>query len=230
MCRKLIYLSIYSDIDMDIDVYVNIYIYVSLSLALSLCVDRQTELLLKSLLILTSLLVFTVLTVYPVSLGHHVHTTRCRWFLWPGTAAYLRPRKVPEAWKRTTCQLNCHRAAAQPMPEKSSRGSHYTVTVPGKRVGHWGPLAMLQSLMPSICLNGFLNPSPPFHSSPRQTVFRLLSLPVINPFISKRFDQCCLEREPSCHGNSMGKTCSLVIQRWPCWSYAENETMDPIQM
>lgn len=108
-----------------------------------------------------------------------------------------------------------HAATAQPMPEKSSWGSHYTATVPGKRVGHWGPLAVLQSLMPSICLNGFRNPSPQFYSSPRQTVFRLLSLPVINPFISKRSDQCCLEWELPCRGNSTGKTCRPCFgQMW----------------
>lgn len=118
-----------------------------------------------------------------------------------GTAACSRPRKVSRVWKRTTCQPNC----SQPMPEKSSRGSHYTATVPGRRMGHWGPLAMLQSLMPSICLNGFLNPGPPFDSSPRQAVLHLLSLPVINPFISKRSDQCCLEWELPCWGNAAGK-------------------------
>lgn len=131
----------------------------------------------------------------------------CRWFLWFLTAGCSRPHKVSGVLKRTSCQPHCHRVTAQPISKKSSWGSHYTAIVPGKRVGHWGPLAVLQSLMPSICLNGFLNPSPQFHSSPRQTVFRLLSLPVINPFISKTSDQCGLEWKLPCHGNSTGKTC-----------------------
>lgn len=91
------------------------------------------------------------------------------------------------------------------MPEKSSRRSHYTAAVPVRGMGHLGPLAMLQSLMPSICLNGFLNPGPPFDSSQRQAVFRLLSLPVINPFISERSDQCCLEWGLPCQRNAVGK-------------------------
>lgn len=90
------------------------------------------------------------------------------------------------------------------------RAAEETITQPqcqGKRAGRRGPLAVLQSLMPSICLNGFLNPSPQFHSSPCQTVFRLLSPPVINPFISKRSDQCGLEWKLPCQGNGTGKTC-----------------------
>lgn len=75
-------------------------------------------------------------------------------------------------------------------------------------VGRRGPLAMLQSLMPSICLNGFLNPSPPFHSSPSQTVFRLSSPAVINPFISKKIrsmlsgTRAAMPRE-QCRGKNM---------------------------
>lgn len=138
----------------------------------------------------------------------------CRWFLWFLTAASLRPRKVSEVWKRTSCQPRCH-CSTNAWKEQLRKPLH-TAIVPGKRVGHRGPLAVLQSLMPSICLNGFLNPSPPFHSSPRQTVFRLLSLPVINPFISKRSDQCCLEWGLPCQGNSTGKTCSLVKQCLQC--------------
>lgn len=118
-------------------------------------------------------------------------------------------------------QLVSWTKAAPPMPEKSSRGSHYTAAVPGRRMGHWGPLAMLQSLMPSICLNGFLNPGPPFDSSPRQAVLHLLSLSVINPFISKRSDQCCLEWGLPCWGNAAGKSRASAYPQCP-WGWKWN--------
>lgn len=90
-------------------------------------------------------------------------------------------------------------------------------------VGQRGPLAMLQSLMPSICLNGFLNPSPPFHSSPSQTVFRLPSPAVINPFISKKIrsmlsgTRAAMPRE-----QCRGKTCGWVAQRSHYCDYTES--------
>lgn len=141
--------------------------------------------------------------------------------------AVLEQQPVRDLIKSQGCgeeQLVSSTAAAPPMPEKSRPGSHYTAAVPGRRMGHWGPLAMLQSLMPSICLNGFLNPGPPFDSSPRQAVFRLLSLPVINPFISKRSDQCCLEWELPCRGNAAGKNREF----WQ--SVLEDETGIKIEM
>lgn len=117
--------------------------------------------------------------------------------------------KSQGVWKRTTCQLNCSGSTnawkGQPKKPLHSRGAR-------EKDGPLGPLAMLQSLMPSICLNGFLNPGPPFDSSPRQAVLRLLSMPVINPFISKRSDQCCLEWELPCWSNAAGKNRTSV---WP---------------
>lgn len=138
--------------------------------------------------------------------------------------------------KRTTCQLNCRQAAAGAPAERSGGGGeggggHYVAVDARERgVGRRGPLAMVQSLMPSICLNGFLNPSPPFHSSPSQTVFRLPSPAVINPFISKKIRsmlsgaRAAMPRE-----QGGGKTCGRVAQRSHYCDYSESGIINHTQ-
>lgn len=137
--------------------------------------------------------------------AHRVQCERC---------LHLSPRKKsPEVRKKNNL-------SAKLPPSSSSSGgprgvAEKAITRRRRRadarqwgVGRRGPLAMLQSLMPSICLNGFLNPGPPFHSSPSQTVFRLSSPAVINPFISKKIrsmlsgTRAAMPRE-RCRGKNM---------------------------
>lgn len=114
----------------------------------------------------------------------------------------------PEVWKRTSRQPHCCSfCSTNPWKEQLKKPLLSHSAMKKIKVGQFGPLAVLQSLMPSISLNGFFNPSSQFHSSLHQTVFRLLSPPVINPFISKRSDQCCLGWELPCQGTCTGKIC-----------------------
>lgn len=131
-------------------------------------------------------------------------------------------KKSPEARKRNNLSTKLPQSGGGRRRVASEAITRRRADARQRGVGRRGPLAMLQSLMPSICLNGFLNPSPPFHSSPSQTVFRLPSTAVINPFISKKIrsmlsgTRAAMPRE-QCRGKNMWSGRPAFPLLWLHW-------------